>query len=151
MFINFFTGRDSVTDSERVRILPSSSPEPDAARCEIRSSAEKDQQTDGKHREDAGRSRTGSFRRKSKTSDCEPYQMDSAFYNMGFSLSPSDLEQNWKQNRPSLKNNASDVGLRRTKSECQISIHRYPIDNSYIDKKCGPIPSDTSYKKVFIF
>ncbi|KAG8199512.1 hypothetical protein JTE90_009359 [Oedothorax gibbosus] len=142
-------GGDSSTDPERIRILDAS---PDA-RCETTSAA-KEQQTESKHREsfdDAStRSRTGSLRRKITSEACEPYQMDSSFYNMGFSLSPNDLERSWKQNGPSLsKSNPSDIGrLRRTKSECKISIHRYPIDNSYIDKKCGLIASENSYKKA---
>ncbi|GBM31172.1 Sulfate transporter [Araneus ventricosus] len=135
---------DAVTDSERVKILSGS---PDV-KHEISSSS--NLQTDNQHRSSLNDvSSLGSIRRKQVTNaNNELFQADSSFYNMGFSLSPSDLERSWKSGRPSMNGSISENGLRRTKSECKISINRNPVDNSYIDKKFGPIPSETSYKKA---
>ncbi|XP_035209701.1 solute carrier family 26 member 6-like, partial [Stegodyphus dumicola] len=67
---------------------------------------------------------------------------------MGFSLSPSDLERGWKHRRSSMNGSVCSNSLRRTKSESRISIHRFPIDNSYINKKYGVLPSETISQKA---
>ncbi|GIY64388.1 solute carrier family 26 member 6 [Caerostris extrusa] len=137
---------DAVIDSEKVKILSTS---PSSVRREISCSG--DQQADTQHRASLNDvSGIGGVRRKQVANGAnnEPFHADNSFYNMGFSLSPSDLERSWKHGRPSMNGSIPDNSLRRTKSECKISIHRNPVDISYIDKKFGPIPSETSYKKV---
>lgn len=39
-------------------------------------------------------------------------------------------------------------GVRQTQSECKISIHRSPVDNSYIDQTYGIMPSQSTSQKV---
>ncbi|GFR16150.1 sulfate transporter [Trichonephila clavata] len=135
---------DALTDSERIKIL-SSSPN-----VKHENSCSADQETDCQHRASfSDASGHGSVRRKQVTnSNNEPYNVDSSFFNMAFTLSPSDLERSWKRSRPSMSGSITENGIKRTKSEGRISIHRSPVDNSYIDKKFGPVPSETTYEKA---
>ncbi|XP_015927773.2 prestin isoform X1 [Parasteatoda tepidariorum] len=141
---------DEVAESEKIRILPATASKKNT------NSANHQQETDDISC--SAQSSTSSFANESSSSkkrkqvnqtDDEYYKKDSSFYNMGFTLSPSDLERSWKQTRSSISGgSASESSLRRTKSECKISINREPIDNTYIEKQCGPKPSDTATKKA---
>lgn len=91
------------------------------------------------------------FRRK-RTSSNENKQEhgrdDRTSYDEKFSLSPNDLDRSWKQRRSSMNGRIPGDGLRRTQSECKISIHRSPVDNSYIDEKYGIMPSESTSQKA---
>ncbi|XP_054714759.1 sulfate transporter-like isoform X2 [Uloborus diversus] len=147
-------GGDPVSDSERIRILPTS-----AARSSSFTSAVNDSLSRRPHEDQSSFGRAGSSsqtegaRRKrflSQTENDDHRSEDRAFYNMGFSLSPSDLERSWKQWRSGM-NGSNNNKLRRSKSDCRISIHRYPIDNSYIDKKYGIMPTESSSHKAITY
>lgn len=70
------------------------------------------------------------------------------FYSGNFCMSPSDLDRSWKQRRSSMNGKIPGDGIRRTQSECKISIYRSPVDNSYIDQAYGIMPSQSTSQKV---
>lgn len=91
-------------------------------------------------------------RRKSSSSvkyNKEPFPNERAFYNPSYLWSPSesDLERSWKVQRSNMNGDMGN-GLRKTKSECEISIQRSTMDTSFIDKKYGALPTDTISNKA---
>lgn len=132
-------------DSERIRILPSST-----ARGETTNQAA-DQHTEqcSSFTGASISSATGYNRKRTLSNEKNnENQDDRTFYEGSFSLSPSDLDRSWKQRRTSMNGRISANGIRRTKSECKISIHRNAVDNTYIDENYGIMPSESASQKV---
>lgn len=143
-------GASNADDSERIRILPSAA----AGSGKTNTFSDADCQSE----------QCSSFTNVSSSSVVERRldrsasngdindhpREDSTFYSGSFSLSPSDLHPNYKRKRSSLNGKISVNDLYQTQSECKISIHRNPVDNSYIKEKYGIMPSESTSQKVLI-
>lgn len=70
------------------------------------------------------------------------------FYSGKFCSSPPDLDRSWKQRRSSMNGKIPGDSIRRNQSECKISIHRSPVDNSFIDQTYGIMPTESTAQKV---
>lgn len=145
-FVRNMEGGDTTTDTERIRILSSTS----TARGVSLSNNDRSRQQCSSSFTDDSASTTAGVRRKRSSSNGRNEgfsQDDRTFYTNGsVSLSPSDLERSWKPRRSSM--NGRIPSLRRSKSECKISIHRNPVDNTYIDEKYGMMPSESASEKA---
>lgn len=151
-FIFHFTGSGESADSEKIRILSS------AARGADNINNLNDRPTAAETCSSFTDSTTLSLsssegyqhKTASPGKNNELQSDDRTFYNRKFSLSPSDLDHSWSRRRSSMNGAIPGNGLRRTKSEYKISIHRNPVDNSYIDQKYGIMPSESASQKVVL-